>query len=127
MRIISFPGICVAVTASLSITAGAFAPRRLAEPMTLPPGGGTPGATAEATLFVSGLEGGSGSTIGPGGALFVTESAAGRVSRVDPYTGAVTTFCHRPAEGDSGDRHRRADRYRVHRRASLCAGDAGWK
>jgi sugar lactone lactonase YvrE len=45
-----------------------------------------------ATLFVAGLAGGSGSTIGPGGALYVTEGAAGRISRVDPRTGAVTTF-----------------------------------
>lgn len=45
-----------------------------------------------ATLLVRGLEGGSGSTIGPGGALYVTEGAAGRISRVDPRTGEVTTF-----------------------------------
>ena len=38
------------------------------------------------------LEGGSGSTVGPGGALYVTESAAGRISRVDPRTGEITTF-----------------------------------
>lgn len=44
------------------------------------------------TLLVTGLEGASGSTIGPGGALFVTEGAAGRISRVDPQTGEVTTF-----------------------------------
>ncbi len=43
-------------------------------------------------LLVSGLEGASGSTIGPGGALYVTEGAAGRISRVDPGTGDVTTF-----------------------------------
>lgn len=49
----------------------------------------TPSAPA---LLVSGLEGASGSTVGPGGALFVTEGAAGRISRVDPETGAVTTF-----------------------------------
>jgi sugar lactone lactonase YvrE len=42
--------------------------------------------------LVTGLEGGAGSTIGPGGALYVTESAAGRISRVDPGTGTVTTF-----------------------------------
>jgi sugar lactone lactonase YvrE len=35
---------------------------------------------------------GAGSTIGPDGALYVTESAAGRISRVDPQTGDVTTF-----------------------------------
>ena len=49
-------------------------------------------AAPTATLLVSGLASGSGSTVGPGGALFVTEGAAGRVSRVDPKTGQVTTF-----------------------------------
>jgi hypothetical protein len=44
------------------------------------------------TQLLTGLEGGSGSTVGPGGALFVTESAAGRISRVDPKTGDITTF-----------------------------------
>jgi hypothetical protein len=38
------------------------------------------------------LDGAFGSTVGPGGALFVTEPAAGRISLVDPKTGAVTTF-----------------------------------
>ena len=33
-----------------------------------------------------------GSTIGPDGALYVTEGAAGRISRVDPQTGEKTTF-----------------------------------
>src|SRR5262245_29089989 len=42
--------------------------------------------------FVTGLAGASGSTIGPGGALYVTEGAAGKISRVDPRTGQVTTF-----------------------------------
>ena len=46
-------------------------------------------ATAQ---FVTGLAGGSGSAVGPGGALFVTEGLVGRVSRVDPRTGDVTTF-----------------------------------
>ena len=48
------------------------------------------GPTVE--LLVMGLEGGSGSTIGPGGALYVTEAHAGRISRIDPQTGEVTTF-----------------------------------
>ena len=39
------------------------------------------------TLLAAGLEGASGSTVGPDGALYVTEGAAGRVSRVDPQTG----------------------------------------
>ena len=38
------------------------------------------------------LESAFGSTVGPGGALFVAEPVAGRISRVDPKTGAVTTF-----------------------------------
>ncbi len=47
-----------------------------------------------ATLLASGLAGstGSGSTIGPDGALYVTEGAAGRISRIDRETGQVTTF-----------------------------------
>lgn len=47
---------------------------------------------SEPVRLVSGLAGGSGSTIGPGGALYVPEPAAGRISRIDPQTGAVTTF-----------------------------------
>ncbi|MGI9038546.1 MAG: ScyD/ScyE family protein [Gemmatimonadota bacterium] len=43
-------------------------------------------------LLVTGLQGAAGSTIGPGGALFVTEAAVGRISRIDPKTGDVTTF-----------------------------------
>lgn len=52
----------------------------------------SPAVAANKTRLVSGLEGGSGSTVGPDGALYVTEGSAGRVSRVDPDTGDVTTF-----------------------------------
>ncbi|HKJ38450.1 MAG TPA: ScyD/ScyE family protein [Anaerolineales bacterium] len=51
-----------------------------------------PSAEPNISLLASGLEGASGSTIGPDGALYVTEGAAGRVSRVDPQTGNVTTY-----------------------------------
>lgn len=53
-----------------------------------------PPADPTVTLLASGLDGttGAGSTIGPDGALYVTEGAAGRISRVDPWTGEVTTF-----------------------------------
>jgi sugar lactone lactonase YvrE len=51
-----------------------------------------PSPAATTTQLLTGLEGGSGSTVGPGGALYVTESAAGRISRVDPRTGEITTF-----------------------------------
>jgi hypothetical protein len=55
---------------------------------------GPPSAAPTVALLASGLQGatGSGSTIGPDSALYVTEGAAGRISRVDPWTGAVTTF-----------------------------------
>jgi sugar lactone lactonase YvrE len=49
-------------------------------------------AKHEARLLVSGLEGSLGSTVGPDGALYVAEGAAGRISRVDPRTGQRTTF-----------------------------------
>lgn len=52
----------------------------------------TPYAARTAQRLVSGLQRGRGSAVGPGGALYVTESAAGRISRVDPSTGVVTTF-----------------------------------
>jgi hypothetical protein len=45
-----------------------------------------------ATRLVTGLEGASGSTIGPDGALYVTEGAVGTISRVDLQTGEKTTF-----------------------------------
>src|SRR5687768_5349244 len=49
-------------------------------------------AEPSASLLVSGLQGSFGSTVGPGGDLYVAEGVARRVSRVDPQTGAVTTF-----------------------------------
>jgi hypothetical protein len=54
--------------------------------------GENPSVAPNATLLVTGLQGASGSAIGPGGALYVTEGAAGRISRVDPQTGEITTF-----------------------------------
>lgn len=48
-------------------------------------------ATAQPSLLTSGLEGTSGSGLGPDGALYVTEGAAGRLTRIDPQTGAATT------------------------------------
>ena len=49
-----------------------------------PPGAGDP------ELLVSGLAGGSGSTVGPDGALYVPEPVSGEVSRIDPDTGETT-------------------------------------
>jgi sugar lactone lactonase YvrE len=47
---------------------------------------------ATATRLVTGLQGGSGSTIGPDGAMYVAENAAGRITRVDPKTGATRIY-----------------------------------
>jgi hypothetical protein len=44
------------------------------------------------TLLVTGLEELQGSTVGPGGALFVTAPLTGSIWRVDPKTGDVTLF-----------------------------------
>jgi len=44
------------------------------------------------SVLVSGLSNGFGSTVGPDGALYVTESALGRVTRVDLRTGARSTY-----------------------------------
>src|SRR5918998_5470276 len=49
-----------------------------------PPGAGAP------ELLVTGLAGGSGSTVGPDGALYVPEPVSGEVTRIDPATGATT-------------------------------------
>jgi sugar lactone lactonase YvrE len=53
-----------------------------------------PRVTELATFAAPGCTGtcGSGSTIGPDGALYVTDGQGGRVLRVDVHTGAVTTF-----------------------------------
>jgi hypothetical protein len=51
-----------------------------------------PSGDPTAHRLVAGLQGGSGSTVGPDRALYVTESAAGRITRVDPQTGATTTY-----------------------------------
>ncbi|MUP44519.1 ScyD/ScyE family protein [Gramella sp. BOM4] len=48
--------------------------------------------TGEPELFLSGFMGASGSAIGPGGDLFVTEGATGEISRIDLKTGEVSTF-----------------------------------
>lgn len=43
-------------------------------------------------VLVSGLTELQGSTVGPGGALFVTAPLSGQILRVDPVTGAVSVF-----------------------------------
>ena len=48
--------------------------------------------SADAHLLVTGLHRARGAAVGPDGALYVTESEVGRISRVDPEDGTVTTF-----------------------------------
>ena len=50
-----------------------------------------PSAEPVVSRLVTGLQGTVGSTVGPDGALYVTEATAGRVTRIDPRTGATTT------------------------------------
>ncbi len=50
------------------------------------------GGAPTAHRLVTGLQRPRGSTVGPDGALYVIEAALGRISRVDPQTGTVTTF-----------------------------------
>lgn len=45
---------------------------------------------SQPAVLSSDLDGGSGSTVGPGGDLYVTEGATGTIWRVDPRTGKMT-------------------------------------
>jgi hypothetical protein len=54
--------------------------------------GAASSAEPSGSPLVSGLQGSLGSTVGPGGDLYVAEGVARRVSRIDPETGARTTF-----------------------------------
>ncbi|MET0997217.1 MAG: ScyD/ScyE family protein [Marmoricola sp.] len=56
----------------------------------------TPTVSTLVTFAAPGCTGpcGSGSTIGPDGALYVTDGPGGRVLRIDRQTGATTTYAH---------------------------------
>jgi hypothetical protein len=70
----------------LSAPAGAASGAAVADHAGAPGGGGL----ATPSLLVSGLQGASGSTVGPDGALYVTEGAIGQVTRIDPDTGETS-------------------------------------
>jgi len=76
------------VTAALAVSLSTM----IAVITPVPASAARPTDSPNPTLLHAGLEGGSGSTVGPDGALYVPESAAGRISRVDPNTGDTTTF-----------------------------------
>jgi hypothetical protein len=52
--------------------------------------GALAGTSASAQPFVTGLNGAAGSTVGPGGDLYVAEGFAGAITRIDPRSGEMT-------------------------------------
>lgn len=84
----------VAICAAALITGcdQTTAPRAGQDPAALRPLAKKDAGAPTATLLATGLDGSLGSAIGPDGALYVAEAVAGRISRVDPESGAVTTF-----------------------------------
>ncbi len=89
----------VLTTAGLTLAGCSDANRQLLEPESARVAHGRAAkkpATASAPQLVAdlGTELGSaqGSAVGPGGALYITEPASGEISRIDPRTGALTTF-----------------------------------
>ena len=51
-----------------------------------------PAPAMAVTLLADGLQGSVGATIGPDGALYVTEGVLGQITRIDPSNGNATTF-----------------------------------
>jgi hypothetical protein len=82
------------VTRKLTIAAAALSALALACVAGAPPAQSkTPSAgKLRSPTLLTAEAGGSGSTVGPDGDLYVTDSGEGRVLRVDPTTGAVTTY-----------------------------------
>ncbi|HEY8787649.1 MAG TPA: ScyD/ScyE family protein [Actinopolymorphaceae bacterium] len=64
----------------------------LAAPSEVPAAPPTSTGNHHLRLLTSGLDGAVGSTVGPDGALYVTEGVTGRIARVDPRSGRTTTF-----------------------------------
>ena len=63
---------------------------------------------------------GSGSTVGPGGALYVTQPATGEIWRIDPKSGAGEAVRQRSAAAVQPASVRRRDGRRVHRLDRIC-------
>src|SRR3954465_9303403 len=82
--------LCRGILVGTLLTTGASASIGVA-----PAASGDAGHRADAVrarLLTSGLQGSFGSTVGPGGDLYIAEGVARRVSRIDPETGSITTF-----------------------------------
>jgi hypothetical protein len=78
--------------AVLAPAAGAHDHRHPSDPPDPPAAATSELATFAAPGCVGGC--GSGSTVGPDGALYVTDGPGGRVVRIDPTTGAQSTYAH---------------------------------
>jgi hypothetical protein len=84
---------CTAALAStLGLGCSEPAPTDPGAPATTEPASLKHAAASAPQRLVTGLQELQGSTVGPGGALFVTAPLTGRIWRVDPRTGAVTLF-----------------------------------
>lgn len=78
------------VTTFTAVVAGAALVGALVGPP--PASADPPTSSPETTTLTTGIAGANGSTIGPDGALYVTESDTGRVLRVDRSTGATSVY-----------------------------------
>lgn len=88
-----------AIIAAMTMTA--LMPAFLPAAATAVPPGSAPEPVAE--VLATGLTGPIGSTIGPDGALYVADRAAGEVVRIDLTTGAATTYASGlPVTGPGG-------------------------
>jgi hypothetical protein len=84
---------CTAALASaLGLGCSEPAPTDPSTPAAAEPSSLKKAASSSPQLLASGFQELQGSTVGPGGALFVTAPLTGRIWRVDPKTGAVTLF-----------------------------------
>ncbi|MCL3820101.1 ScyD/ScyE family protein [Aeromicrobium wangtongii] len=74
----------VMATTAPAVAGGSSPSRHLDHP--------SPSSASAPRLLAGGLGSGSGSTVGPDGALYVAEPVAGTIVRIDPRTGATSPF-----------------------------------
>ena len=88
---IAFTSILVSALAACGDPASLIGPAE-SEPASLRGKGASTQAVAEKQLLATGLEEAQGSTVGPGGALYVTATLTGSIWRIDPKSGERTLF-----------------------------------